>query len=153
VNLAGTIYGTVIATALVAGLTEDDSLGEWEIIAWLLATMGAFWIAHAYATLLAGLSFDGRLPTWRQARGALAHEWAIVQAAVPATLALLLGAFHVVSEQTAEELAIGAGLVALAGWGWTLARRDRLSWGRAAAVALGSAALGAVVIAVKLAVE
>ena len=152
-SLAGAIYGTVIATALVAGLIEDDSLGEWEIIFWLLATMGAFWIAHAYANLLAGLSSGGRLPSLRQIGGALAHEWPMVQAAGPAVVAMLLGALHVISAYTAERLAVGAGLVALAGWGWALARRDGLGAVRSLTVALFSAGLGAIVIAVKLLVE
>jgi hypothetical protein len=153
VNLAGTIYGTVIATAIVAGLTEDDSLGEWEIVAWLLATMVAFWMAHAYANLLAGMSSGGRLPSRRQARTALAHEWAIVQAAAPMTVFLVLGALHVFSSKTAETLAVGSGLAALAGWGWLLARRGDMSLARSLAIALASAALGAVVVGVKLAVE
>ena len=108
------VYGTVIATALAAGLTEDDSLDEWEVIAWLLATMAAFWIAHAYANLLAGLTSGGRLPSWRHVRTALRHEFALVEAAAPAVAALLLGALHVVSSLTAERLAIGSGLFALA---------------------------------------
>ncbi len=153
VNLAGTIYGTVIATALVAGMSEDDSLSEGEILLSLAATMVAFWIAHAYANLLAGHASGGRLPTWRQVRAGLAHEWSIVQAAMPAAGALLLGVIGMLSQTAAKDTAIGIGLVGLAGWGWILARRDRLSPGRALAVGLASAALGAVVIAVKLAVD
>ncbi|MDX6650763.1 MAG: hypothetical protein QOJ97_2714, partial [Solirubrobacteraceae bacterium] len=58
VNLAGTIYGTVIATALVAGLSEDPDLSPGEIAVSVLSTMIAFWIAHAYAELLAGEGTD-----------------------------------------------------------------------------------------------
>jgi hypothetical protein len=153
VNLAGTIYGTVIATALVAGLTEDDSLGEWEVIAWLLATMVTFWVAHAYANLLAGMSSGGRFPSLRDARAALGHEWAIVSAAGPAVVMLALGGLHVISGRTAEALAVGVGLLALGGWGWVLAARGNVGVARRLVAALLSVALGVAVIVLKLAVK
>ena len=73
-NLAGAIYGTVIVTALVAGLSENDSLSEAEIVVGVVATMLAFWLAHAYGTLVARGTQGGTLPGWREARAALAHE-------------------------------------------------------------------------------
>ncbi|MDX6669700.1 MAG: hypothetical protein QOI91_63 [Solirubrobacteraceae bacterium] len=153
VNLAGTIYGTVIATALVAGLSEDPDLSPGEIAVSMLSTMAAFWIAHAYAELLAGEGTDGRLPSLRAMRHALGREWALVQAAGPATLALLAGEVGLVSGHASEQIAIWLGLVALAGWGWVLARQNRLSVARALLVSLASGALGVVVVLVKLAVD
>jgi hypothetical protein len=153
VNLAGAIYGTVIATALVAGLSEDKDLAPGEIAISVSATMLAFWIAHAYANLLAGDTSGGRLPSWREARRAMAHEWTLVEAAAPAIVFLMLGEFGVLSVTTAKDLAVWIGLVTLAGYGWGLARKGGMGLGRRVAVSLASAALGAIVIAVKLAVE
>lgn len=152
-NLAGTIYGTVVVTALVTALSEDESMSPGELALSITATMLAFWLAHAYAELLAGESTNRRLPGRRDVRAALAREFTIVEPVGAPVAFLLLGELGAISAETSEDLAIAGGLAVLALAGWVLARRDRLSQGRAQAVALASAALGAVVIAVKLAVD
>jgi|SRR5215211_6407688 len=51
--LAAAIYGAVQATALVAAFSEDEHLSSLELPAWLAITVLVFWLAHAYAAILA----------------------------------------------------------------------------------------------------
>ncbi|MDQ4042157.1 MAG: hypothetical protein M3141_10485, partial [Actinomycetota bacterium] len=130
-NLAGAIYGTVVVTALVTALSEDESVSPGELAISITATMLAFWLAHAYANLLAGEATDRRLPGRRDVRAALAREFTIVEPVGVPVAFLMLGELGLVSAETSEDLAIAGGLAVLGLAGWGLARHDRLSPGRA----------------------
>ena len=52
-NLAGAIYGTIVATAVVAGLDEKNTVSAARAFWILLASGVFFWAAHVYAFLLA----------------------------------------------------------------------------------------------------
>ena len=52
-SLVGAIEGTIIATAVVVGLDESDSVTPHRGFWILVATGSFFWIAHVYADLLA----------------------------------------------------------------------------------------------------
>ena len=52
-NLAGAIYGTILATAVVVGLDGKSTVSPARAFWILLATGVFFWAAHVYAFLLA----------------------------------------------------------------------------------------------------
>jgi hypothetical protein len=126
-NVAGAIYGQVLVTSFVAALSEAESVDAGEIFGGLLFTMLVFWLAHVYADAVEQrLEHDDPL-TLREVWNIAKFEWPMLQAAVPALLALSLGWAGVVATLTAVRLAVGLGVVALLAWGFVIARASRLS--------------------------
>jgi hypothetical protein len=152
-NIAGAIYGQILATAVVAGLSEDGGISCGEIFAGVAVTSLVFWLAHVYAEGMAR-QLDRSRPLRRaEIRDVAAHEWPIVQAAAPVLVALGLGWAGAVSRDVSVDLAIGVGVAALAGWGFLIARRSGMSpLGTLGAVAL-NAAFGLAIVVLKVAVK
>jgi hypothetical protein len=90
-HLAGSIYGLILVTSVMATLEQnEEQVGL--MIAALLITAGVFALAHAWAHALDAAG-KARMPVDRHllARG-VRHEWPIVQAALPASIVLALAA-------------------------------------------------------------
>jgi hypothetical protein len=146
-GLASAIYGTILATALIAAYSEDAGSDPLQVAVAVVSTAVVFWLAHAYAGVLARGAQPGRVLA--RAGTELAQEWPLVLGSLPPVLPLLLGPLGLLSDYHAETAAIVAGVAVLAGWGMTIAwRRGRSLLG----IALGagsSAFFGLVVIGLK----
>ena len=94
-NLPGAIYGTIIATAVVAGLGEAGSVSSERALAILLGTGAVIWAAEVYSSLLAG-----RIRRRRTSRDdvsrVMSREWPVFLASLPLTVPLVLGWIFVV---------------------------------------------------------
>ena len=112
---------------MVVALSEDPALGAQAVLLWLVVTMLVFWLAHAYADVIAAqLDRDVRsLAT--EVRHSMRREWPIAQAAGVPGIALALGWAGLFSDETAIDLAIALGVVQLALWGFAIARSKRLT--------------------------
>jgi hypothetical protein len=148
-NLAGAIYGTILATAVVASLSEDSGVGPWDLLAGVVSSAVVFWLAHAYANLDAARVREPGSLSWGDAWAALVREWPIMQAALPATAFLLLAAAGVYDRTTGVTLAIATGIGALFGWGVVIARRNRLGWSAMLVGGMANASFGLVLVALK----
>src|SRR3954447_21799034 len=149
--LAAAIYGAVQATALVAVLSEDAHLDSLELAFWVLLAVLVFWLAHAYAAVLAAGYVARRGLARTEVLAQLIGEWRMVQAAVPPAIVLVLGALHVFSKATAVSIAIGVGLAQLFLWAMAARRREGLTGMRLLTSALITAAFGAVIVFIKAA--
>jgi hypothetical protein len=89
----------------------------------VLVTALVFWIAHAYADLLARGLVGTRGTVVAHAKAELAREWPLVLGALPPVLPLLLGPLGVLSDDSAETAGIATGIAVLAVWGMAIARR------------------------------
>jgi hypothetical protein len=147
-ELAGTIYGTIIVTALVGGFSEEDSIDDWQLLIAVAATTFGFWVAHAYAEVLSKRLIAGRLP-WHEVRMALVAEAAIIRAGIPAAIALALAVLGVYSTETGAELAVALGVVTLAMLGFVLVRSEGGRLPQAIVGALLNASFGLFVVALK----
>jgi hypothetical protein len=152
-NLAGAIYGNVLATSTVAALSTDPDLGATAILASLVATVLVFWVAHAYAEVVSATVLGARTLPIAEVRRVMAREWSIAQAAIPTGIPLALAGVGLWSTRTGVTLALAGGVLALAGWGLVFGRRARLPRWRALVVAVVSAAFGLVVVALKVLVH
>ena len=146
-DFASAIYGQVLAGSAVVALSRHDE-PPMEIVAGVCATMLVFWVAHVYAeTVSRAVARDGRA-------GELSHvarrEWPMVQAALPAVVALTLAALGLWSREAGITIALALGVVELGGWGTAAGRRAGRSKGRSLLVGLGSAGLGLLIIAAKV---
>lgn len=89
-DLAGTIYGIIFVSALL--VTYEESVDTpLEAVPLVLLTTFVFALAHAWANTL---SESGRAPLARRFMSRLAHEWPLVQAALPASIVLVLTSPH-----------------------------------------------------------
>jgi hypothetical protein len=152
-NVARAIYGQILATAVLATLSEDGSASAGELFSSVAIGILVFWLAHVYSEAVAVRMERAESLRWPDVRRIAAQEWPLVQAALPMLGILLLGWVGVLSKSGATDLAIAFGVLALFGWGFVIGRRSRLSaWGTAAAVAVNGA-FGLVILGLKVIVH
>jgi hypothetical protein len=151
-NLAGSLYGLILVTSVIATLEQnEEQVGL--MIAAIVVTALVFALAHAWAHALDAAA-RARKPVDRHVlvRG-IRHEWPIVQAALPASIALTLAGFDLYTVATALWIAAGVNVGLLFVWGAVL--RD-IAGGSLAQVLLGglsSAALGLLLVLLKVIVS
>jgi len=120
------VYGQIVVTALVATLSEDETISAGQLLFWVVVTMLVFWIAHLYAEGVArrlGLDRDLGLA---DLKALVADELPELYPTLPAMLVLALGWIGVLSKQAAADAAIALGVTTLAAMGYVIARRSRL---------------------------
>jgi hypothetical protein len=149
-RLAGFIYGTIVALAVVVAGARAYPHDAGHIAALVAVTTVALWLAHVYAHGLGhSVAHDEHL-----SRAELQHiarrEGSIVEAAVPPVAVLLLSAVGVVSTHFAIWAAFVVGLLVLAATGIAFARVERLAWLGTLGVVAGNLSLGVLLVGVKL---
>ena len=91
---AVSIYGTIVTAAILS--SAGDRLSVLDLVISIVVTLFVYWAAEEYAEILGEQLADGRLPTWRYIRDALAATWPMVSASFSPLLFLvaawLLGA-------------------------------------------------------------
>jgi hypothetical protein len=151
-NLAGVIYGTILATAIVAGMDEQGSVSSARALGVLLATGAILWSARVYAYLFAERLRERRRVQPGEVRRLIAREWPVFQATLPLAVPLTLGTLGVLSTGLALVLATLVGVAMLIGWGVVLSRRA----GQGRAGVVGAAAVnslvGLLIISLELAI-
>jgi positive regulator of sigma E activity len=153
VRATGAIYGTILVTALVAGLSEDPDYNSRDILESVLITAAVFWLAHVYARVLGervgGDERGARTLTW----AAMLEEWPLLQAAVLPCVALLLGVAGLYSRNSSVNVAIGLGVASLLAFGFLFARRLRRPLMGALLTGGVNAVAGLVIIVLKLLID
>lgn len=148
-TVARTIYGTILVTALVAGLSEDQGIDAWQILVSVTATLLVFWLAHVYAEVLSQRLAAGRSLSRAEIGAAFDGELAMVLAGAPAALALGLAALGFYSTDTGVTLAIGVGVAALFAYGLLLGHREGATRLQTLSAASVNGAFGLVIVALK----
>jgi hypothetical protein len=115
-HVAGAVYGTIIATAVVAASAgpQPDSL---HIIGLLVGTSTVFWLAHVYSRSVAVAIELGRRVTRAEQARLAAQEWPMLQSSVPLVVALIPGELGWIEVSASLWLAVGVGVAALVVWG------------------------------------
>ena len=148
-RLAPAIYGTILSTALIAAYSEDSSSDPWQIALAVFVAAVIFWLAHAYADVLArGLALRERA-SFARARAELARERPMVTGAILPILPLLLAPLGVLSDYGAENAAIITGVALLGLVGIAIAWRRGEGLIGIAFNAAGCLFFGVVVVALK----
>ena len=150
-NLAGSLYGTVLVTSVLVAFTGSERAGL--IVASVLVTAIVFALAHAWALGLAQSAAASKPLDLHTLRRALGHEWAIVEAALPAAAVLLLSALDVYSVETGLWIAVLLNVALLFVWGVGLRRLSGGTTLQALGAGLASAALGLLLVLLKLLVH
>lgn len=121
--IAGAIYGTILATTVVASLGYNPDKLE-KSIAIVLVTSLVFWAAHVYSLMVAG-RMVARRPLTRSEMGDIArNEWPMLQSSLPVVAPLLLGVLGIISRENAADIAMLVGIGALFVYGVVLGLRE-----------------------------
>jgi hypothetical protein len=150
-NLVGTIEGTIVATAVVAGLSESNSISAGRALWVLVATGGFFWVAHVYADLLAGRIQGQHRMGHDDVVAVMSREWPLCQSTFALAVPLALGALGVLSRDVALNVATLVGVMALVAWGVVFARREGLGIAGIVGAASMNATVGLIIIGFKVA--
>jgi hypothetical protein len=144
-----TIYGTIIVAAVIAAADDHDS--DFEVFVLTLTTIVIVWVAHVLSEAVGGEHAVTNPPTpMRTVIGhAMVHSSGLLVAAILPLLLLLVGTFGGLTEYIAYYGALGVAVVVLAVLGWLVFAHRGNAWPVRLAGAVGTALLGAIVIALK----
>lgn len=148
-TVARTIYGTILVTALVAGISEGKDIDAWQILVSVTVTALVFWAAHVYSEVISQRLAAGRSLTWTEIWRTMSEEAPMIQAGVPAGIALGLAALGFYSTETGVSLAIGFGVASLFAYGVVLGHRERASRMQTFVTACVNGTFGLVIVALK----
>lgn len=152
-RLTGAVYGTILVLSVIVGFSEDKEAGAQTILASVLVTAFAFWVAHAYSAALAERLADPDA-RWRALiPRVVAEEWPLVGAALTPSVALLLGAIGVIGRTAAVNIAIVLALGDLFGWGIAVARSAGQPTARAVLTGAVNVGIGLLVVGLKVVVH
>jgi hypothetical protein len=152
-RLGGFIYGTILVLAVIVAGARAFEHEAGHIAGLVAVTVVVFWLAHVYADALAHAVANDQHLSLADLRRIAHREASMVEAAVPPLVALLLGAFGIVSTRLAVWAAFGLGLVVLCAQGITFARVERMGRLGTLAVVAANLGLGVALIGLKLLVS
>lgn len=151
-RFAGAIYGTILATSVLAAAGGDtDALTGTFVI--VLVTSLVFWLAHVYSLCLGARMLMTRALRRVEVREIAAGEWPMLQSSFPILAVLLLGVFGVIAKSTASYVAMFVGIGALFVYGFIASRGEQLSWTRKVLNTLVIMAFGIAILALKILVH
>ncbi|GAA0922322.1 hypothetical protein [Streptomyces thermoalcalitolerans] len=145
VMLFGGVYGAVVASAMVAALTEyghNSAADRRYDAAWLLVTAFASAFAHGYAHHIAERDPRSRASLLR----ALADEWPLVAAMLPSVLILAGAGWGWWPADNVEYPAFVLNIVLLFALGLVSGRRAGRTWALALVTGAADALIGLVVV-------
>jgi hypothetical protein len=146
------IYGTVLVISLIAVASEYRAT-DLEVIGSVAATVVVFWLAHVYAGMVAGRMALGHPVGWAGMKERMAENWPLIEAAFLPLAAVAIGALDIISEDDGVALALGVGILVLAGYGVSVARQERQGFWGIARTAVVNGAFGLVIVVLKVVVH
>lgn len=147
-NPARTIYGTIVATSVLAVESAlRTELGD--LLLTELVTVIVYWLAHVYADYAAQPPEPGGRAALARLGATAAHEWALVAASFVPMAAVLVVAAAGEPTPRAATVGLSTGVALLFGWGAAAARAGGRS--RRSSLVFGgvSSAFGLTLIALK----
>lgn len=114
----GGVYGTVLASALLAAL--DERGGRYTPLAdaaWILVTAAAAALAHGYAHHMADHGAGTAAHRWRLLARALWNEWPMIAATLPTLLLLTLAELAGWEPYGVTAVGLGLNTALLFAWG------------------------------------
>ena len=151
-NLAGSVYGTILVSSVIVGLSQTD-LTAGQIMATVAVTGLVFGLAHAWSNALARSASDRQALAVDHVMDGIRHEWPMVSAVLPALVALALAALGVYSVKTGLWVALITNTVLLFCWGAILRHRAGATTFERFMAGSTTAALGLMLVALKVLVH
>jgi hypothetical protein len=149
INYASAIYGTILSMAVISTTSKDPGISAWAVAAWAVATALVFFIAHVYSTVVAA-GFARPAKAMSLVKRESRQEWPLVQGALGPAAVLLLAPLGVIPEDDASYYAVWAGVAMLFGTGLVIGKKEKLGWGRSVIIASINAAIGLLIVGLKI---
>jgi hypothetical protein len=149
-RLGGFIYGTIVVLSVIVGGAKAYRHEPGHLAVVVAVTVVVFWLAHVYSHAVGESLARSEHLSFAELLHLARREGSIVEAAVPSLVALLLGAFGVLSGYTAIWIAFGLGLAVLGAEGLMFARAERLGPIGTCVLVAVNLGLGAILVALKL---
>jgi hypothetical protein len=148
-RIASTVFGTITAMATVAAYGRAFPDNPWRVEELVVSTAVVLWLAHLYTHGLSESLAERRPLRVARLRRLAARELGILLAAVPPSVALLLGALGLLDESASIWLALALGLVVLAVQGLRYARIERIGATGTLVVVAANVGIGLLVVLLK----
>ena len=146
---AAAVYGSIVASALVAALREEHASPE-TIALTLLSTMAVFWLGHVWSAI-AGERIHLRDELGGHRIVAIARaEWPLVEAAFLPSAVLLLGWAGMLGAVRSRDAALAVCILELFGWGLVVGRRAYDHWWAALVSGVVNGVLGLLLVALEI---
>jgi hypothetical protein len=151
-HYAAAVYGSIVVAALIEAFRGEHAHAEATALA-VISTMAVFWLAHVWSAVLGErIHRRERRLGFSRIRQIARAEWPLVEASFAPVVVLILGWIGVLSDGTAEELALIVCIIQLFGWGLAVGLRAYDHWTGALLSAFGNGALGLMVVSLEVAV-
>ena len=148
-EIAGAIYGTILATTVVAAIGPDpEKLSR--SLAVVLITSAVFYAAHVYSVVVGARMVARRHLTTHEVSAIARAEWPMLQSSLPVALPLLLGKLGWISEENATDVAMLVGIGALFVYGVLIGVRESRGWVSVAINALIVGSFGVLILLLKV---
>jgi hypothetical protein len=148
-GLAGTIYGTVTALAVIAAVSEYKS-NTWSILWSTVGTVFALTIAHGYANWI-GMRPGGQ--SHGDFKLVASHEWPILASSMIVGAALIVPRALGASENLAIDISLWFGVAMLFLLGFRAAQRSGRVLKSCIMLATFDSLIGVVIVVIKAAVH
>jgi hypothetical protein len=141
------IYGTVIVSAVIVAAPDDDP--DLQLVLLTLGTIGIVWVAHVFSEIVAGEHAVTNPPTpFRVVLAhAIGHGAGLLVAAILPVVCLLIGSLGGFTQSAAYYASLGVGVLTMGVLGWFVFAHRGHAWPIRLLGALGTALLGAGVVA------
>jgi hypothetical protein len=141
------IYGTIIVSAVIVAAPDDDP--DLDLVLLTLVTIAIVWVAHVFSEIVAGEHAITAPPTPFPVvlLEALKHASGLLLAAVLPVICLLIGSIGGFTQTAAYYASLGVGVLTMGVLGWFVFAHRGNAWPIRLVGALGTALLGAGVVA------
>ncbi|MEV7556807.1 hypothetical protein [Streptomyces sp. NPDC089795] len=143
----GGVYGTVLASALLAALHQKgEEFTPYYDASWVLVTAATAGLAHGYSHHMASHLRDSAGHRWRMLGLGLWNEWPLVVAALPTVLLLVAAGLFGWDPYAVTAVGLGLNTALLFAWGALVALRVGHRFGSALAIGMADAMIGLAII-------
>ncbi|MEV6678066.1 hypothetical protein AB0N09_14540 [Streptomyces erythrochromogenes] len=143
----GGVYGTVLASALMAALNQEgEDFTPFYDASWVLVTAATAGLAHGYSHHMASHREEAGGHRWQILAQALWNEWPLIVATLPTVLLLTAAGFGGWDAYDVTAAGLGLNTALLFGWGSLTALRVGHRLGRALLIGLADATIGLAII-------
>jgi hypothetical protein len=151
-DYAGAVYGSLLATSVVATASAAGSFPRLQLVLLLLVTGLVFWATHVYARL-AGERRVGQSLSRREVRRVALREWSIVEAAALPAAAVAVGGLLGLDLVATAWLAMGVAVAQQVAWACVGAAQAGASQRQLVAEGAVNLVFGLIIVATKAALK
>lgn len=148
-SMALAIYGTM-AAGLALAIGADTGLANAAVIIAVLAELFGFFLVHVYADMLGERFSHPGVRFWKRFEHACFHDVLLLVGGIPVVVLFTVETFAGLSANLGADIALVLLIVLLGTFGAVGARRAYATWPAALSEGVLAAALGALVLLLKL---